>query len=206
MRRLGLSYSRPRPVPRKTAPAEEQDMFKKSVKRTILYVSGHGYAVLAVNESSVMRGTSPGYGWRQAKGRDEVHTGFSTKAIRLFGALGRDRIHVKAVERTNSETFMEFLKELRQEYGRLVILLDNTSYHRYRAVNEFVKSTCGEIKLACLPPYTPQLNPIEIQWRVLKEMLARKYFESTDGLVGAITDLIGSGQMRPVRLMKYLAH
>ena len=56
------------------------------------------------------------------------------------------------------------------------------------------------------PPYTPQLNPTEIRWRVLKEMLAGRYFESTDGLVGAITDLIDSGQMRPVRLMKHLAH
>ena len=84
--------------------------------------------------------------------------------------------------------------------------MDNASYHRYRAVNEFVKSTRGEIKLAYLPPYTTQLNPIEIQRRVLKEMLAGKYFESTDGLVGAVTDLIDSGQMRPVRLMKYLAH
>ena len=101
---------------------------------------------------------------------------------------------------------MEFLKGLRQEYGRLVILLDNASYHRHRAVNEFVKSTCGVIKLAYLSPYAPQLNPIEIQWRVLKEMPAGRYFESTDGLVGAITDLIDSGQMRPVRLMKYLAH
>ena len=137
-----------------------------------------------------MRGTSLGYGWRQAKSRDEVRTGFSTKVVRLFGALGRDRIHVKAVERTNSETLVEFLKELRQEYGRLVILLDNASYHRYKAVNEFVKSTCREIKLAYLPPYTPQLNPIEIQWRVLKEMLAGRYFESTDDLVGAMTDLI----------------
>ena len=193
-------------MPRKTAPAEEQDMVKERVKRTILGVSGHGYAVLAVDEAGVMRGTSPGYGWHQAKSRDEVRIGFSTKAVRLFGALGRDRIHVKAVERTNSETLMEFLKELRQEYGRLVILLDNASYHRYRAVNEFVKSTCGEIKLACLPPYTPQLNPIEIQWRALKEMLAGRYFESTDELVGAIADLIDSDQMRPVRLMKYLAH
>ena len=206
LRRLGLSYSKPRPVPRKTAPAEEQDMFKEMVKRTILGVSGHGYAVLAVDEAGVMRGASPGCGWRQAKSRDEVRTGFSTKAVRLFWELRRYRIHVKAVERTNSETFVEFLKELRQEYGRLIILLGNASYHRYKAVNEFVKSTCGEIKLAYLPPYTPQLNPIEIQWRVLKEMLAGKYFESTDDLVGAITDLIDSGQMRPVRLMKYLAH
>ena len=197
LRRPGLSYSKPRPVPRKTVPAEEQGMFKERVKRTILGVSGHGHAVPAVDEAGIMRGTSPGYGWRQAKSRDEVRTGFSTKAVRPFGALGRDRIHVKAMERTNSETFVEFLKELRQEYGRLVILLGNASYYRYRAVNEFVKSTCGEIKLAYLPPYTPQLNPIEIQWRVLKEMLAGKYFESTDDLVGAITDLIDSGQMRP---------
>ena len=181
-------------------------MFKESVKRMILGVPGHGYAVLVVDETGITRETSPGYGWRQAKSRDEVRAWFSTKAVRLFGALGRGRIHVKAVERTNSVTFVEFLKELRQEYGRLIILLDNASYHRYRAVNEFVKSTCGEIKLAYLPPYTPQLNPIEIQWRVLKEMLAGRYFESTDDLVGAITDLIDSGQMRPVRLMKYLAH
>ena len=155
-------------------------MFKERVKRTILGVSGHGYAVLAVDEAGIMHGTSLGHVWRQAKSRDEVRTGFSTKAVRLFGALGRDRIRVKAVERTNSETFVEFLKELRQEYGRLVILLDNASYHRYRAVDEFVKSTCGEIKLAHLPPYAPQLNPVEIQWRVLKEMLAGKHIESTD--------------------------
>ena len=140
LHRLGLSHSKPRPVPRKTTPAEEQDMFKERMKGMILGMSGHGYAVLAVDEAGVMRGTSPGYGWRQAKSRDEVRTGFFTKAVRLFGALGRDRIRVKAVERTNSETSVKFLKELRQEYGRLIILLDNASYHRYRAVNEFVKS------------------------------------------------------------------
>ena len=63
-------------------------------------MSGHGYAVLAVDETGIMRGTPPGYGWRQAKSHDKVRTGFSTKAVRLFGALGRDRIHVKVVERT----------------------------------------------------------------------------------------------------------
>ena len=36
LRRLGLSYSKPRPVPRKTAPAWEQDTFKEKTKRTIL--------------------------------------------------------------------------------------------------------------------------------------------------------------------------
>ncbi len=134
-----------------------------------------------------------------------MRTGFATKAVRLFGARGRGRIHVK-VEKTNSETFVEFLKELRDEYGRLVILLDNASYHRYKAVGEFIRSTRGEIRLVYLPPYTPQLNPIEIQWRVLKYMLAGRYFESAADLVSAITHLIDSGQMKPVKLMNYLAH
>ena len=75
-----------------------------------------------------------------------------------------------------------------------------------RAANEFVRFTCGEIKLACLPPYAPQPNPAEIQWRVLKEMPAGRYFESADGPVGAITGLIDSGQTGPARLMKYPAH
>ena len=125
----------------------------------------------------------------------------------VYGTLAEDGTRLmRQYGRFDGPTFVRYLKEVRQEYGRLIILLDNASYHRYKVVNEFVKSTCGEIKLAYLPPYTPQLNPIEIQWRVLKEMLAGRYFESTDGLVGAITDLIDSGQMRPVRLMKYLAH
>ena len=89
-----------------------------------------------------------------------MRIGFSTKTVRLFGALGRDRIHAKAVERTNSETFVEFLKELCQEDGWLVILLDNAPYHKYNVVDEFVKSTCGEIRLIYFLPYTQQLNPI----------------------------------------------
>ena len=64
---LGHSYSKPRPVPRKTAPAEEQNMFKEMVKKTIVGVSGHGYALPAVDVVGVMRGTSPEYGWCQAK-------------------------------------------------------------------------------------------------------------------------------------------
>ena len=100
---------------------------------------------------------------------------------------------------------LEGLRDL-PKCGRPVILLDNAAYHRYKAVDEFVKSACGEIRLVYLPPYTPQLNPIEIQWRVLKDMLAGRYFGSTNDLIRAITNLIDSGQMKPVRLMNYLCH
>ena len=107
--RLGLSYSKSRSVSRKTTSAE-QEALKEKMRRMILDVSGHEYAVLAVDEVGILHGISLGYGWRQAKSRDEVRTGFSTKAIKLFSVLRLDKIHVKAVEKTNSETFVEFLK------------------------------------------------------------------------------------------------
>lgn len=76
-----------------------------------------------------MRGASPRHGWRQTGDRDEVRMGFSTKAIRLFGEL-EGRIHVKDVEKANSRHSWG-PSELRREYGRLVMLLDNASYHEY---------------------------------------------------------------------------
>ena len=54
-----------------------------------------------------------------------------------------------------------------------------------------------------LPAYTPQLNPIEIQWRVLKRLLHGRYFASIEELEAAIMSLVDSRQMRPVKIMKY---
>ena len=67
LHRLGLSYSKPKPVPRKTASAEEQNMFKERVKRTILGVSEHGYAVFAVNEQTSAQNVA---GLRVASGQE----------------------------------------------------------------------------------------------------------------------------------------
>ena len=53
----------------------EQEALKEKMRRMILDVSGHEYAVLAVDEVGILHGISLGYGWRQAKSRDEVRTG-----------------------------------------------------------------------------------------------------------------------------------
>ena len=43
------------------------------------------------------------------------------------------------------------------------MILDNASCHHSKTATEFVESTDGAIRLVFLPPYTPQLNPIEMQ-------------------------------------------
>ena len=93
------------------------------------------------------------------RGGEQVRASFSRESVRIFGAMSQDELQIKIVESTNSETFQEFLEEIRRDRPRLFMVLDNASYHKSKAVREYVESTGGDVELEFLPPYTPQLNP-----------------------------------------------
>lgn len=50
-----------------------------------------------------------------------------------------------------------------------VIIMDNASFHRKRQLNEIVEN--NNIRLIFLPPYSPELNPIEKFWANMKKFL-----------------------------------
>ena len=52
--------------------------------------------------------------------------------------------------------------------------------------------------LIYLPPYTPQHNPIEIRWRVIKARLAARYFATDDEMENSIIRLVESGEVQHV--------
>ena len=51
---------------------------------------------------------------------------------------------------------------------RLLIIWDGLRAHRSRRVRDYVDSTRGRVQLAFLPPYAPELNPVEYLWAWLK--------------------------------------
>lgn len=69
------------------------------------------------------------------------------------------------------ETYLEkcLIPELRK--GQTVII-DNASFHKSKRVKELIeKANC---RLIYLPPYSPDLNPIENSWAAIKAQV-RKY-------------------------------
>ena len=101
---------------------------------------------------------------------------------------------MRTAKACNAEEFIKFLKEVNKMCPKMTIILDNASYHKAKIVRKFVDDANGGIELIFLPAYTPQLNPIEIQWRVLKRLLHGRYFASIEELEAAITSL---GRQRP---------
>jgi transposase len=68
-----------------------------------------------------------------------------------------------------SRQAVEFLGHLRRQIpGKLLVIWDGLAVHRSRAVQRYVERTQGDIVLARLPAYAPELNPVEYIWGHLK--------------------------------------
>ena len=97
-------------------------------------------------------------------------------------------ISIDDYESINSETIVRFFCKLRESYPlahKLHIILDGAGYHRSDLVRDaaFVLN----IELHYLPPYSPNLNPIERLWKVMNEKSRNNvYFKSKRDFKAAI--------------------
>lgn len=204
--RLGFSYRKPRSIPCRSASQAIQEKFKKETAKIIGLASEsrHKPVVFVEDEVAIQLGSSPGYGWLPRGEQGTVDVGSSTKSARFYGVLSKDDLYILPTDSINSATFKEFLEYILQKHKHAIMILDNYSPHKPVATMRFVKNTKGRLRLIYLPPRTPQLNPIEIQWRVLKNMLAGKYFNSEEEVADAVAKILETGQLKPVKLFDYI--
>ena len=55
------------------------------------------------------------------------------------------------------------------------VVMDNASVHKVDEVQDLIQKTGA--KLIYLPPYSPDLNPIELAWNKIKQYLRKKGLE-----------------------------
>jgi transposase len=105
------------------------------------------------------------------------------------------RVHEGAIKK---EQVVEFLKALKAQYRQpLLILWDGARPHHSRLVREYVESTNGHIDIHFLPPYAPELNPVEYLWAWLKRHALANFCPDTlDELKQTARAKLKSGQRR----------
>nr|WP_202409232.1 IS630 family transposase [Deinococcus xianganensis] len=78
--------------------------------------------------------------------------------------------HEAAIKGTHVIRFLTHL--LRHVPGKITVILDNASIHKTKALSAFVANE-ARLSLKYLPPYSPEVNPIEMVWAYIKQhMLA----------------------------------
>lgn len=112
----------------------------------------------------------------------------------FLAALRHDRIDAPWVVDgpINGELFRLYVAEVlipTLEQGDIVVL-DNLGSHKARAVRNAIKAAGAHLMF--LPPYSPDLNPIEQVFAKLKHMMRKageRTFENTWRRAGALLDL-----------------
>lgn len=108
----------------------------------------------------------------------------------LFGAVcpARDTGVTLVLPDANSETMNLHLAEISRNVtpgNHAVVLLDGAGWHQTGGK----LNVPNNISLLKLPPYSPELNPVENIWQYLRQnQLSNRVFESYEAIVDACCD------------------
>ncbi len=112
------------------------------------------------------------------------------KKVSVFGAMllnGNDVAMIS--ERSKAVDFVRFLEVVRVENPSrtIVLILDNAKIHHAKITMKKCKK--HSVKLVHLPPYSPDLNPIEFAWKDGKKELGMPDF---NGIIEKVSSTITS--------------
>lgn len=114
------------------------------------------------------------------------------KILTILGAMSLSgMIATMTIEAaTDAEIFLAYLDHVLCPVLRPgnVVVMDNLSSHKVAGVRERIAAVGAE--LLYLPPYSPDLNPIEKAWAKLKQLLRSAKARTAQALDQAITELL----------------
>jgi transposase len=171
-----LGFSAQRPLYR----AEQADPLAVARWREVEYpkiaalAKAAGGTVYFVDEAGVRSDYHAGTTWAPVGKTPVVRTTgarFGLNMISAISARGALRFSVLTGTLT-AAGFIAFLKRLLHDEHNgsdpVFCIVDNHPAHRAKAVDRFVGSTGGALRLYRLPAYSPQLNPDEWVWNNVK--------------------------------------
>jgi transposase len=131
------------------------------------------------------------------------------KSVALFGAVnlrgGQMMAHFNPV--FEAQSFWAFLKALlrRRALGKkMVVLIDNAAYHHAAVLEGWLRENRGVLELLFLPPYSPELNPIERVWKLLRRLCTHnEFFPELQLLENALTQQL-AGWWKPNVILRRL--
>lgn len=169
LKALGFIYKPPMKVPGRLSP-EKQDIFIETYKtlKATIPAEEEIYFVDAVHPQFQSKAVC---GWIKKGEIKTLPTTSDQYRLHFVGALALKNMEilVQEYETVNAESMIEFCKKLESSSNatKIHIICDNGPSNKNKKLVEYLKTS--RIKVHYLPPYSPNLNPIERLWKVLRE-------------------------------------
>lgn len=171
LHRLGYSYLRPRPRHRKADP-QAQAVFQEQLPQRLAEIAAaHPHERLCVFFQDEARfgqqGTTTNV-WALKGSRPDAIRQTEYECLWVLGAVcpGTGRAEGLLSPRLNTDVVNAFLGEFSRALAddeRAVMIWDGAGYHTSKKLR-----VPANVTLLSLPPYSPELNPIENLWHYLK--------------------------------------
>ena len=200
LRHLGLSPQRPIYRCYKQDPKQIEKYLNKTFPELVKIAKKRGAEIYFVDEAAVRSDSHRGTTWGKLGQTPVVADGGGRFGLKLISAVSpRGDMRFGFIEdRMNSAKFIDFLKKLRKDAGRPVIVIaDNASYHVSKSVTEFAIEPDNEVWVETLPAYAPELNPDEQVWNQAKRYLAKQFIETKEGMKRQMKNILLSIQKSP---------
>jgi transposase len=200
---LGLTPQRPIYKSYKRNPKEMKRYLDKTFAGLRARARRMGAMIYFVDEAAVRSDAHRGTTWGKMGQTPEVADSGDRFSLKLISAVSpRGDMKFSTFEgRMNGERFVDFLKKLRADAGRpIIVIADNASYHTGGAVRRYVVASQGQVAVENLPAYSPELNPDEQVWNHAKARLAKLFVATKQEFKAALFSIMLSIQ-RSVNLI-----
>lgn len=118
--------------------------------------------------------------------------GSSGQNISLIGGMSIDGLiaTMSIPGSVNTDVFLFYIQEILipQLWVGAIVLMDNLPVHHAQVIREAIEAVGA--KLVFLPPYSPDLSPIELCWSKLKQLLRSAKARTREALDQALTEII----------------
>ncbi len=130
------------------------------------------------------------YGWIRKNVVKTLPSFSGWKRRHIIGALSLSNLDVVTLDapKVNSNYLLDFFDKLTAENTdktKIYLICDNAGYHKSKKIKEHLRTS--KIELVFLPPYSPNLNPIERLWRFMHSVVTNnKYYPDFEAFSNAL--------------------
>ena len=161
--------------------------FKKQIKKIKLT------DIICLDESCIKSNMSDDYGWSKKGEKLIQYIKSNPKKFNLIMAITKEKIisHKIYDVNVNKNVFYDYLKdELLPKIKNKYILMDNICFHKSKAIIELIKNSGNDI--IYIPPYSPEFNPIEVAFHMLKHKIRKELCEINSNNINMCINNISS--------------